>query len=340
MTARFRWVRLLLSVAGLAPLAAAQEPDSDASVVGIAALAIDTAQPRVVKVYGATIGREPGYASGVIVGADGSIVTALSVLLEAQSLNVVLTDGRQFAARIEKRDERRQLALLQIDATDLPYFELTDSEHLLPGDWLLAAANPFKVAVGPEPVSVALGSFSGRTTLSARRRSQDFPYNGPVLLTDVVVATPGSAGGAVVDLRGRLVGVIGKAAISNLTNTWINYALPVEEVRAFVSGAPLTDPAVATHDPDALPDLGIRVFDVGGRARPAYIERIRPGSAARDSDLRPNDLILSLAGERIATCDDFEAVLSKLRPGQTIEIVVKRGELVLSVELVVGSRKR
>ena len=157
--------------------------------------AISSAQQRVVKLYGAALGREKAYGSGVIISADGRIVTTLSVMLEGRGLRVVLPDGRVLPAQVLGRDEHRQLALLKIEAADLPFFELTDSRSLTPGDWLIAAANSFKVADGPEPVSVSLGIFSARIMLDARHRRQDFPYDGPVLLTDIIVTTPGSAGG-------------------------------------------------------------------------------------------------------------------------------------------------
>jgi len=301
--------------------------------------AIERVQQRVVKLYGGSLGRERGYGSGVVVSADGKIVTTLSILLEGRTLRVVLPDGRRFPARIIARDRRRQLALLQIDAFDLPCFELIDSGHLQPGDWVIAAANPFKVADGPEPVSVSLGVLSGRTSLAARRHAQDFPYSGPVLLTDLIVATPGSAGGALVDADGNLVGLIGKAVVSKQTNTWLNYALPVEEVAAFLEESRAEpDREVPKPSPRAQPDasrlnLGFRLFDVGGREPPPYVERVRPDSPVWRAGLRPNDLILSIDGQQVVTCADFRAAVNKLRRGQRIQLVIKRREEVVSLEL-------
>ena len=302
------------------------------------ATAIRSATPRVVKLYGASIGREQGYGSGILISSDGRIVTTLSILLESPSIRVVLSDGRRFAGRVVARDARRQLAEIRIDANALPYFELGDSTHLEPGDWIISAANPFKVAVGPEPVSFMAGVFSGRAALAARRRAQDFAYTGQVLLTDIIVATPGSAGGALVDIRGRLVGLIGKAVIDTRTNTWANYGLPVEEIAAFVNHGD-EDPR-QTADADspsasALPRLGLRLFDVGGRVRPAYVERVQPGSAARRAGIRSGDLILSVAGTPVASCEEFDEAMRELHSNQSIEVVVKRGEKVLSMPLTV-----
>jgi serine protease Do len=300
--------------------------------------AIGAAQQRVVKLYGGGFGRERGYGSGAVISSDGKIVTTLSVLLESPTLRAVLPDGRRFPARVIHRDEVRQLALLQIEAGDLAFFELGSSEHLKTGDWVIAAANPFKVADGPEPVSIAVGLFSGRAELSARRRTQDFAYEGPVLMTDIIVATPGSAGGALVDARGRLVGLIGKAVVSKNTNTWANYALPVEEVAAFLNDTTAPDTTLGNEvaAEQARPDLGIRLFDVGGRARPAYVERVRRDSPAWQVGIRPNDLIVSVAGKPINSCDEFYRVRGSLRVGEQVTVVIKRGDELKTIDLTVG----
>ncbi len=322
----------------LAPLAVCAQTVSPGRVE----YAVGLATERVVKLYGASVGRVKGYGSGVIVSSDGYIVTALSSLLESEVPRVVLPDGRRLAAAVVARDEVRQLALLKVEATDLPHFELGTSQHLTGGDWVIAAANPFKVADGPEPVSVAIGVLSGRARLDARRRMQEIPYDGPVLLTDVIVSSPGSAGGALIDLDGRLVGVIGKEVQSRLTNTWLNYAMPVEQVAEFVMQA--REPAAARASSDSPPQppagiepaqVGLRLFDVAGRESPAYVERVRANSPAARADIRPNDLILSLNGQPVATCDDFTRLLAGIPPTVRLELTLKRGEQVIFAELTV-----
>lgn len=301
--------------------------------------AIQVAELRTVKLHGGAIGREHGYGSGVLVSSDGQIVTTAAAMLETASLRCVLADGRRYPARIVARDDEHQLVLLKIDAERLPCFELGDSSRVLVGDWVIAAANPFKVAQGSEPVSFMAGILSGRTVLSARRRAQDFPYRGPILLLDMIVATPGSSGGAVVDLDGRLIGLVGRPVIGAQTNTWLNYALPVEIVAEFLraaSAGELAQPAQAPASRPAGPtpeDLGLRLFDVGGRTRPAYVERVRSGSPAALAGLRANDLVLSVGGRATATCADLRDAVAALPPGSTVALVVKRGEQVLELSL-------
>lgn len=303
--------------------------------------AVAHALPRVVKIYGSRIGREPAFGVGVLVAPDGLIVTANALLLEAATPRVVLSDGAQWNATVVARDELRQLALLKIDATGLPYFAPGDVASLEPGDWLCAVGNPFKVADGAEPLSYIAGTFAGRARLSGRHRTQDFPYTGAALLTDMVISTPGFPGGAVLDARGNWVGLIGMPVIGHLTNTWINYALPVDEVMAFVRN-PDAPPAPAPFGPNAPPadpasagltagGLGIRLFELAGKDKPAYVDRVRPASPAAESGLRKDDLIVAVAGRPVASCAQLhEALKAAALP---LEVVVKRKDQLVTLRL-------
>lgn len=302
-------------------------------------------QQRVVKLYGGALGKQHGYGTGVLVSSDGQIVTTLSAMLETPALRAVLVDGRRFPARVVRRDARRRLALLKIDASDLSAFELVSSEHVRTGDWLIAAANSFKVASGPEPVSISLGVLSGRTTLDAQRHTQRVAYDGPVLLTDIIVSAPGAAGGALVDLDGRLVGVIGEPVVSRRTHTWLNYALPVEQVREMIE-QPGGERPVAQRNGNGSDDLaagrsrllglGIRLFDVGGKVRLAYVERVRAGSPARRAGLRAGDLILSVGDAAVETCDDVARRVAALGEGDALRLLVKRGDEVVAIDVNPG----
>lgn len=307
------------------------------------AAAITATRPRVVKLYGAGIGRTKAYGTGIVVSADGRILTVMTALLESPMLNAVFDDGRRLPARVVRRDETRRLALLEVDSADpldAPCFDLAaDAPELAPGEPVLAAANVFRVADGPEAVSFSAGAFGGLARLDARRRTQDFPYTGDVLLTDVIVATPGSAGGALVDVRGALVGMIGPMVISNATNTWLNYALPTAELRLFVDGGDSTPDGrgFAAAEASGLTPVafGIRLFDVGGRVRPAYVERVRAGTPADAAGVMPDDLIISINNQSVQTCDDVRARLAALRTGAAIELLVKRGDDVVMLNIPV-----
>src|SRR4051794_40035856 len=162
------------------------------------ARAIELAQQRTVKVFGAGIGRAAGYASGIVVSRDGQIVTAQGVFLAADNLRVTLPDGSTHAANVVRRSTDLQAALLKIDAATPEFFDLAQPPIVERGDWLLAVSNAFKVAERNEPLSVNIGALSLRMPIDARRGFHDFPYHADAYLYDAITSNPGAEGGAVV----------------------------------------------------------------------------------------------------------------------------------------------
>ncbi|MGB9624888.1 MAG: S1C family serine protease, partial [Phycisphaerae bacterium] len=315
------------------------------------AKAIAVASPAVVKLYGVGAGAEHGYGSGVLISRDGRVVTTSSLLLESQNIRAVASDGRLYRAEVQYRDSLRQLALLRLHAdpepdagpppTDeqaTPRFtplRLGSSKTLRPGDWVLALGNPFKVAEGEELVSAMRGVFSVRAPLDARHRVQDFPYRGEVLIVDAVTGNPGSSGGALVDLNGNWVGLIGKALWSNLTNTRLNYAIPVEEVAAFLNDATTGGPAepVAATGPRPKGYHGIRLFPLAYRHGLPFVDGVDLGSPADRAGVRKEDLILSVNGVPIAGTRAFQRACDALAAGDDLALVVKRGEMLLTITM-------
>jgi serine protease Do len=294
--------------------------------------AIETSQKRVVKVFGAGAGRVESYASGIIVSDDGKIITMQGVFLDGQQIRVTLHDGTTHQARVLKRDRKLQIALLKIDVATPDFFELSDKSVGEKGDWVVTVSNAFKVADKREPLSVNLGIISLETSMTATLTAGEVAFKGPMVLIDAITSNPGAAGGAVVNVDGKLVGMIGKIITSSETNTRINYAVPNPSVKQFVDG----DLVVAntkeekTHKPA---DLGLRLFRIGGRREPAYIDRVAAEGPASEASLRPDDLIISINGTKIATIKDYDAVLQKIAPGDEVIVVVKRGETLIRVVL-------
>lgn len=331
--------------------------------------AIQTALPRIVKLYGVGVGPQAGYGSGVLISDDGLIVTVFSLLIDAKRLRAVTADGRTFDAEVISRDYDRQLALIRMKLPEnaatsepfaLPYFDIrcqrSDvpetadaadcSALLLPGDWVLAAGNSFKVAEGGEPVSLTHGVFSTRTRLDARRRVKDFPYRGDVLVIDAITSNPGAPGGAVVDLDGEFVGLIGREVLSNLTHTHFNYAMPRDVVDEFVRSAlqkpgddtlARLDALVAADKPKS--DPGIRLIKTGYKQLPPMIERVQWGSAAEKAGLRKDDVILSVNGRNVADLESYEERMSRIAADESIDFVVQRGQRILSLRVEATAAK-
>ncbi len=294
----------------------------------------------VVKLHGQGVSRVHGYGTGVLVSPDGRIVTTMSTLVTGR-IRVVLADGRQFVAKILRTDAYRQLALLQIDAENLRHIELVETDDLAIGDTVIAMGNWFKVADGKEPVSVNRGVLSLKTNLEARRLTQPYDYHGPILVYDAITANPGAPGGPLLDIDGRCIGIIGRIVEAIGTNTRINYALPSEEVLAFLGGS--ASKSTSTRPAPTLltgkPYLGIKISKLGFRHVTAYIERVRPGSPAATAGLRPDDLILAVNGKRIPDATAYRQAVEKLAPGQVVELVIKRETKLFRVDVTVGEKK-
>jgi S1-C subfamily serine protease len=324
-------VAAILTSVALASPAHPDEPTPD-GIDGAFAEAVAVAQKRTVKIYGGAIGRSPGYGTGLIVSATGDILTANGVYLAGQNLRVTLPDGMTHEATVTRRSQELQTALLKIDAATPEFFELAAVPPAEQGDWILAVSNAFKVADGSEPLSVNIGVLSLRMKLDARRGLQDFPYAADVLLYDAITSNPGAAGGGVVTAEGKLVGMIGRVIEAKSTNTRLNYAVPVDLLGKFIRGEE-TAPMVAANSGNK-PDLGIRLFALGGRKAPAYVDTVVSGGPAALAGLKTDDLVVSIGGQIVRDASDFRRLVATLAVGQEVVVEVKRKNELLSVRLV------
>jgi serine protease Do len=304
--------------------------------------AIQLVQPKIVKIYGAGGFRGmEGYQTGMLISPAGHVLTAFSHVLDTEYITLVLADGRKFAAKLLGADPRLEIAVLKIDATDLPYFDLAKAVKVEAGQPILALSNAFGVATGDEPASVQRGTVSVVAQLEARRGAFETPYHGPIYVLDATTNNAGAAGGALVTRRGELVGMLGKELRNALSNTWLNYAIPVdalrrsvEEIRAgkFVAQGD----AETAHKPKRplhLAMLGIALVpDVLPRT-PPYVDHVWPGSPADKAGIRPDDLIL-LLGDRLAqSCKTIAADLEYIDEDEEIKLTVLRGQDLIEATL-------
>ena len=324
---------LLLAVLALLPSAAPA-----ASLVA----AIDQVQPKIVKIYGAggVRGME-NYQSGILISPEGHVLTALSHVLDTDYIDAVLADGRKFAAKLLGADPRLDVAVLKIDATGLPCFDLAKAAKVEAGARVLCFSNIFGVAMGDEQASVQRGTVAVLTRLEARRGVFETPYRGPVYVLDVTTNNPGAAGGALVNFRGELAGMLGKELRNSLNNTWLNYAVPigelrqsVEEIRAgkFVARRD-AQPEKKPERPLDLAALGIVLVPDVLERTPPFVDRVVPGSPAAKAGVRPDDLIL-LSGDRlIQSCKALAAELEYIDYEDPVKLTVLRGQQLIEFTL-------
>ncbi len=317
-------------------------PQRDAHAAQSFASTIDSVQPKMVKVYGAGgfRGLEP-YQSGFLISAEGHVLTVWSYVLDTDFVTVVLDDGRRFKAEVLGADPRIEIAVLKIDAQELPYFQLDDAVEISTGARVLAFSNVFSVAAGSEPVSVLHGCVAASTKLSARRGAYATTYQGTAYLLDAMTNNPGAAGGALTDRRGQLAGVLGKELRNSLDNTWLNYAIPVTEVRTSVSEILAGNSRPLSREPDrrrpveavTLAALGIVLVPNVVAKTPPYIDRLLPGSPAAQAQLQPDDLVLFINDRIINSSKTLTDELQYIDRIDEVRLVIQRQQQLIEVSL-------
>ncbi len=302
---------------------------------------IDATQPKMVKIYGAGgFNRLEAYQSGFLISAEGHIATAWSYVLDTDYITVMLNDGRRFEAKLLGADPRLELAVLKIEAADLPSFDLDAAVAADSGTRVLAFSNLFGVATGDEPASVQHGIVAVKTQLNARRGAFETPYRGPVYVLDAMTNNPGAAGGALVNLRGELLGMLGKELRSAQNNIWLNYALPIETLHGSVTQIlegkfrpTMDDPKLKPEEAIDLATLGlVLVPDVLERT-PPYIDLVRTGSVAAAAGVRPDDLIVFVGENLVHSCQGFRDELAHIERNSSLKLVLMRGSDLVEVEV-------
>jgi serine protease Do len=259
--------------------------------------------------------RENSLGSGVIVSSDGYIVTNNHVIAKADEIQVLLGDKREFKGKVIGTDPKSDIAVIKIDAKDLPTIPWGDSDKLEVGEFVLAVGNPFGLN---QTVTFGIVSAVGRSNVGITDY-EDF------IQTDVAI-NPGNSGGALVNARGELVGIntaifsrsggnmgIGFAVPASMTRTVMNSLIKNGKVvRGWlgVSIQPLTR--------DLAKQFGIKETDG------ALINEVIPGSPAADVKLQSGDVILTFDGKRIDSPTTLRNVVAATPIGKTVKVEVLR----------------
>ena len=304
-------------------------------------------QPKVVKLYGAggLRGLE-AYQTGLLISAEGHILTVWSYVLDADEVTVVLDDGRRFFAKHVAADPLTEIAVLKFEPAGepLPFFDFSQAAIAEPGSRVLAFSNLFGIATGDEPVSVLQGMIAAIAPLDARRGAFATNFGGEVYVIDAAANNPGAAGGALTDLQGRLLGMLGKELRSQVTGTWLNYALPTEAIAPTIEemlSGNFTPPDLSDIDkpdrPLTLSALGIvLVPDVVIRT-PPYIDRVIPNSSADRAGLRPDDLLVMIDAQMATSCRETQRLINRYEHSAAMNVAILRDGALLEFTLQAGS---
>lgn len=258
--------------------------------------------------------------SGVIISADGYIVTNNHVVDGADEINVKLNDNREFKARIIGTDKTTDLALIKIEGTGLPAITIGSSESLKLGEWVLAVGNPFNLTS-----TVTAGIVSAKARSVGANGIESF------IQTDAAI-NPGNSGGALVNTRGELVGI--NDMIISQTGSYAGYgfAIPtsimnkvVDDLKKFgtvqraiigIRGTDVSNYIDSENEKGNTVDLGT----VNG----VYVNEVEDNSSASEAGLKKGDVITAINGKKLEKMAELQEAVSTRKPGDKVQITYLR----------------
>ncbi len=282
--------------------------------------------------------KKTGLGSGVIIDAEGYILTNEHVINDADKITVTLPDGRDFKGEIKGRDPRSDLAVIKINARNLPVAILGDSDKLKIGQWAVAIGNPFGFALqNPEP-TVTVGVISALHRSLGRILSADRDYN-DLIQTDAAI-NPGNSGGPLVNLKGEVVGI--NVAIFSTSGGYqgVGFAIPINNAKKIIS-------QLIAGKKILYGWLGVTVQDLNeGLAKylgladknGVLVARVLENSPAQKAGMKESDIIKELAGKPVNNVRELLSAVASSEVGHSVKVIVVREKKELNLNVQIGER--
>ncbi len=258
--------------------------------------------------------KEQGVGSGVIVTKDGYILTNNHVVDGASEIKVAMTDGREFTGKVIGCDPKTDVAVIKIDAKDLPAITFADSDKIEVGDVVLAVGHPFGIG---QTVTTGIISAKGRATLGLDY--EDF------IQTDAAI-NPGNSGGALVDIEGRLIGMNTAILSHSGGNQGIGFAVPTNMARwvmeSLVNNGRVERGFLGVNIQDLTPQLAqqFKLDQTSG----ALVGAVTPGSPAEKAGVQSGDLITSFNGKAVTDSRHLKLEVGTTVPGSAVPLTLLR----------------
>ncbi|MBL7857811.1 MAG: trypsin-like peptidase domain-containing protein [Cyclobacteriaceae bacterium] len=262
--------------------------------------------------------------SGVIITDDGFIVTNYHVIEDASNIEVMLSNNQRFYAKVIGTDPNTDLALIKIKAKKLPFVKYGDSDKIRPGEWVLAVGNPFNLS---STITAGIVSAKARNIGILRERNQ-LPVES-FIQTDAAV-NPGNSGGALVNLKGELIGINSAIATSSGSYQGYSFAIPVSLVKKVMDD-------LVEFGQVQRGFLGIIISDVDAEVAESLaltvnqgvlVNRVNKGGAAEESGIESGDVIVSIDDHPVNSMSELQEWVARNRPGKQIKVsYLHHGEL-------------
>lgn len=270
--------------------------------------------------------REHGLGSGVIVTKDGYILTNNHVVDSADAVKVTLPDGREFTAKVVGRDPKSDVAVVKIDAGNLPIVPMADSDKARVGDIVLAIGNPFGVG---QTVTTGIVSATGRGNMGIQDY-EDF------IQTDAAI-NPGNSGGALVDVEGRLIGINTAILSHSGGNQGIGFAIPSDLARnvmdSLVKYGHVTRGYLGVAIQDVTPALAkeFKLKESNG----ALVGDVVPKGPADKAGIKDGDVVLEFNGKRVTDSRHLKLIVAETKPDSTVPVKILRDASTKTIEVTV-----
>jgi serine protease Do len=275
--------------------------------------------------------RQQGAGSGFIISPDGQILTNYHVVGDADRVTVKLSDGREFTAKTIGTDQPSDIAVIKIEAKDLPVLRLGDSDAMEVGDWVIAAGNPFGLT---ESITVGVVSAKGRSRLGIAD-FEDF------IQTDAAI-NPGNSGGPLINLQGEAIGV--NTAIASRSGGYmgIGFAIPSNMVKTVKD-------QLVTHGKVVRGYLGVRIQELTrSLAQSMHIDTtegvlvadVSKGSPAAKAGLKRGDVILALNGRPMHDPGQLRNIVAMSAPGTKVPVQILRDNKKQEITIELGELPR
>jgi serine protease Do len=272
--------------------------------------------------------REHSLGSGVIVSSDGYILTNNHVVEGASEIKVTTADKHEYKARVIGTDPRTDIAVLKVEAKDLPAIVFGDSSKVRVGDFVLAIGNPFGLS---QTVTMGIVSATGRGNLGIEDY-EDF------IQTDASI-NPGNSGGALVNVNGELIGV-NTAILSGGSggNQGIGFAIPIAMARQVMDQILKTGKVTRGYLGAWIQPVTPAIAKAFGLSQPrgALLGDVEPGGPASKSGLQRGDIILQMDGQPIANTREFRLKIAMMKPGTTVQLRVSHNGAERDISVVLG----
>ncbi|OEZ99618.1 DegQ family serine endoprotease [Duganella phyllosphaerae] len=268
-----------------------------------------------------------GMGSGFIISSDGIILTNAHVVRDAREVTVKLTDRREFRAKVLGSDPKTDVAVLKIDAKDLPVVPLAKADNVKVGEWVLAIGSPY-----------GLDNTVTAGVVSAKGRSLPDDAYVPFIQTDVAV-NPGNSGGPLFNTRGEVVGINSQIYSQTGGYQGLSFAIPIEVATTIANQIVATGKVEHAKLGVTVQEVGQDIADSFKLATPegALIANVERGGPAEKAGLKPGDVVRSMNGKKVVSSIDLPAMVGLIKPGSTVKLEVWRQGKLIALDAKLGN---